>query len=127
MFDSDQQKMISKRISGFPKKTFLMVSQLLFQGNSFLNCFNAETKTEYIDMVTESLNRLQLLTEPIRLQSQQSSRSELIKALQSMRGISLIVAATIAVELGGFTTLKHQENLWRSLVSSLLSMQTGLK
>lgn len=58
---------------------------------------------EYIDTVTGCLDRVQRLTEQIRLQSQQSSRYELIQALQSMRGISLIVAATIASELGDLT------------------------
>ena len=58
---------------------------------------------EYIDTVTDTINRVQRLTEQIRLQSQRSSRCELIKALQSMRGISLIVAATIAAELGDLT------------------------
>jgi len=58
---------------------------------------------EYIDRVTDCINRVQRFTEQIRLQSRQSSRHELIKALQAMRGISLIVAATIASELGDLT------------------------
>jgi len=58
---------------------------------------------EYIDTVTDCIDRVQRLTEQIRLQSKQSSRYELIKSLQSMRGISLIVAATIASELGDLT------------------------
>jgi transposase len=55
---------------------------------------------EYIDTVTDCSNRVQRLTEQIRQQSQQSRQYEFIKALQAMRGISLIVAATIAAELG---------------------------
>ena len=58
---------------------------------------------EYIDRVTDCINRVQRFTEQIRLQSCQSGRHELIKALQAMRGISLIVAATIASELGDLT------------------------
>jgi transposase len=58
---------------------------------------------EYIDTVTDCINRVHRLTEQIRLQSSKSGRYELIKALQSMRGISLIVAATIASELGDLT------------------------
>lgn len=58
---------------------------------------------EYIDTVTDCSSRVHRLTEQIRLQSQQSGRYELIKALQSMRGVSLIVAATIASELGDLT------------------------
>ncbi len=66
---------------------------------------------EYIDTVTDCINRVQRLTEQIRLQSQQSSRYELIKALQSMRGISLIVAATIAAELGDLTRFENPGKL----------------
>jgi len=58
---------------------------------------------EYIDTVTDCTDRVHRLTEQVRLQSSKSGRHELIKALQSMRGISLIVAATIASELGDLT------------------------
>ncbi len=61
---------------------------------------------EYIDTVTGCIDRVHRLTEQIRLQSRQSSRHELILALQAMRGISLIVAATIASELGDLTRLE---------------------
>jgi transposase len=66
---------------------------------------------EYIDTVTDCINRVQRLTEQIRHQSQQSSRHELIKALQAMRGISLIVAATIAAELGDLTRFENPGKL----------------
>lgn len=66
---------------------------------------------EYIDTVADCSNRVQRLTEQIRQQSQQSRLHELIKALQSMRGISLIVAATIAAELGDFTRFENPGKL----------------
>ena len=66
---------------------------------------------EYIDTVTDSINRVQRLTEQIRQQSEQSGRYELIKALQSMRGISLIVAATLAAELGDLTRFENPGKL----------------
>ncbi len=62
---------------------------------------------EYIDTVVDCKNRVQRLTEQVRHQSQQSRQHELIKALQSMRGISLIVAATIAAELGDLTRFER--------------------
>ena len=62
---------------------------------------------EYIDTVTDCIARVQRLTEQIRQQSQQSSRHELIKALQSMRGISIIVAATLTSELGDLTRFEN--------------------
>jgi transposase len=66
---------------------------------------------EYIDTVVDCSNRVQRLTEQIRQQSQQSRLHELIKALQSMRGISLIVAATIAAELGDLTRFENPGKL----------------
>lgn len=66
---------------------------------------------EYIDTVEDCSNRVQRLTEQVRQQSQQSRLHELIKSLQSMRGISLIVAATIAAELGDLTRFENPEKL----------------
>jgi transposase len=66
---------------------------------------------EYIDTVEDCSNRVQRLTEQVRQQSQQSRLHELIKSLQSMRGISLIVAATIAAELGDLTRFENPGKL----------------
>ncbi len=66
---------------------------------------------EYIDTVTSCSNRVQRLTEQVRQQSKQSRQHELIQALQSMRGISLIVAATIAAELGDLTRFENPGKL----------------
>jgi transposase len=66
---------------------------------------------EYIDTVTDCSNRVQRLTEQLRQQSQESSLHEFIKALQSMRGISLIVAATIAAEIGDLTRFENPGKL----------------
>ncbi len=46
---------------------------------------------EYIDTVADCNNRVQRLTEQLKHQSQHSRQHELIKALQSMRGISLLL------------------------------------
>ncbi|MBW6521686.1 MAG: IS110 family transposase [Desulfoarculaceae bacterium] len=70
---------------------------------------------EYIDTVADCSNRVQRLTEQFRQQSQQSRLYELIQALQSMRGISLIVAAAIAVELGDLTRFEKPEKLMACL------------
>jgi transposase len=66
---------------------------------------------EYIDTVDDCSNRVQRLTEQVRQQSQQSRLHELIKSLQSMRGVSLIVAATIAAELGDLTRFENPGKL----------------
>lgn len=66
---------------------------------------------EYIDTTVGCGNRVQRLTEQVRQQSGQSRLHELIKALQSLRGISLIVAATIAAELGDLTRFANPGKL----------------
>ncbi len=66
---------------------------------------------EYIDTVTDCINRVQRLTEQVRYQSKHSQQHELIQSLQSMRGVSLIVAATIAAELGDLTRFESPGKL----------------
>jgi transposase len=66
---------------------------------------------EYIDTTVDCGNRVQRLTEQVRQQSRQSRLHDLIKALQSMRGISLIVAVTIAAELGDLTRFENPGKL----------------
>lgn len=58
------------------------------------------TLQEYIDTVDDNAKRVDRLTSQIRDLSEQSRLAPLIKALQAMRGVSLIVAATMAAELG---------------------------
>lgn len=66
---------------------------------------------EYIDAIHDCAQRLQRLTEQVRRQAEQSRLIELINALQSMRGVSLIVAATIASELGDITRFERPGQL----------------
>jgi transposase len=69
------------------------------------------TLQEYIDSVNMCNNRVIRLTEQIQVFSKQSRLYPLIAALQSMRGISLIVAATLASELGDISRFEHPEEL----------------
>lgn len=69
------------------------------------------TLQEYIDTVNTCNNRVTRLTEQIQIFSKQSRLYPLIKALQSMRGISLIVAATLASELGDISRFEHPGEL----------------
>lgn len=66
---------------------------------------------EYIDTVADCCERVERLTEQIRQQSKQSRLHDLIQALQSMRGVSLIVAATLAAELGDLTRFENPGKL----------------
>lgn len=69
------------------------------------------TLQEYIDAIHTCRERVHRLTEQIRQQAGQSRLAELIKVLQSMRGISLIVAATLAAELGDLTRFQRPGQL----------------
>ena len=69
------------------------------------------TLQEYIDTVNTCNNRVTRLTGQIQIFSKQSRLYPLIKALQSMRGISLIVAATLASELGDICRFEHPDEL----------------
>lgn len=69
------------------------------------------TLQEYIDTVKTCGDRVDRLTEQIRQLSEQSRLNPLIKALQSMRGISLIVAATLAAELGDFSRFERADQI----------------
>lgn len=66
---------------------------------------------EYVDAVVDCCTRVERFTEQIRQQSQQSRLHGLIKALQSMRGISLVVAATLASELGDLSRFDNPGKL----------------
>lgn len=69
------------------------------------------TLQEYIDTVRNCSDRVDRLTEQIRHLSAQSRLSSSIKAFQSMRGISLVIAATLAAELGDFNRFEHPEDI----------------
>ena len=69
------------------------------------------TLQDYIDTVHGCDDRVKMLTEQIRQLSKQSRLYPLIQALQAMRGVSLIVAATLASELGDISRFEHPEDL----------------
>jgi transposase len=69
------------------------------------------TLQDYIETVNSCNERVQMLTEQIRQLSEQSRLYPVIKALQSMRGISLIVAATTVSELGDICRFEHPDDL----------------
>jgi transposase len=61
------------------------------------------TLQEYVHAVQEQLARVQRLTEQIRELVAQWDLAPLVNALQALRGISLLVAATTVAELGDLT------------------------
>lgn len=105
--------------------SFLLRYQIVFHGKSkwskaYFNWLAAIsmplpaqqiTLQEYIDTVNMCNNRVARITEQVLIFSKQSRLYPLIKALQSMRGISVIVAATLASELGDISRFEHPEEL----------------
>jgi transposase len=66
---------------------------------------------EYIDTVNTCNNRVARLTEQILLLSQESRLWPLIAAIQSLRGVALLTAATIASELGDIRRFERPTQL----------------
>jgi len=69
------------------------------------------TLQEYIDAVQTCNERVNRLTDQIHQLAENSRQKELIHAIQSLRGVSLIVAATIASELGCLNRFERPEQL----------------
>ena len=70
---------------------------------------------EYIDTLSHCTLRLQRLTEQIRQLLPQWRLFPVVQALQSLRGVSLIVAATTVAEIGDFKRFQNPEELMNYL------------
>lgn len=104
---------------------FLLRHQIIFQGRSkwskaYFNWLatismahpaQQITLQEYIDTVKMCNERVERFTEQIRQLSGQSRLSKLIQSLQTLRGVSLITAATLAAEIGDFHRFKRAEEV----------------
>jgi len=66
---------------------------------------------EYVDTVAASQRRVERLTEQIRVLVPQWRLAPVVEAFQAMRGVSLIVAATVAAEVGDLSRFDHPRQL----------------
>lgn len=66
---------------------------------------------EYIETLNESRQRVQRLTDQIRQLLPEWRLFPVVKALQSLRGVSLITATTTIAELGDLRRFEHPEDL----------------
>jgi transposase len=73
------------------------------------------TLQEYVDAVHACLNRVERHTEQIQKLVEQWRMAPVVKALQAMRGVSLIVAATTVAELGDLSRFDHPSKLMAHL------------
>ena len=78
---------------------------------------------EYIDAVHESMNRIDRLTDQIRQLVSGWRLAPVAAALQSVRGVSLIVAVTILAEIGDLSRFESPDQLmaYLGLVPSIYS------
>ena len=70
---------------------------------------------EYIDAYEQCKLRVERITEQIRTLLPQWRMHPVVQALQSLRGVSLIVAATTVAEIGSFKRFGHPEQLMQYL------------
>lgn len=66
---------------------------------------------EYIDTVNECGQRIGRITELLKVHVQQWSRFPLVKAYQALRGVSFIVATTVAAEIGDMSRFENPKQL----------------
>lgn len=66
---------------------------------------------EYVDAAQECTDRLKRITEQIQGLVPQWSRASHVKAYQALRGVSLIVATTVAAEIGDMSRFNNPKEL----------------
>ena len=66
---------------------------------------------EYIDTAAECGERIKHITEQIQAHVDLWSRAEFVKAYQALRGVSLIVAATVVTEIGDMNRFANPKQL----------------
>jgi transposase len=66
---------------------------------------------EYLDAAQECTDRLKRITEQIQALLPQWSRAPFVRAYQALRGVSLIVATTVAAEIGDMGRFNNPKEL----------------
>ena len=66
---------------------------------------------EYIDTVNECSQRVKRVTQQIQAHVEQWSRAPFVKAYQALRGVSLIVSATVVAEIGDMNRFPNPKQL----------------
>ena len=106
-------------------KAFLLRHHIVYSGRSkwsiaYFNWLSAIAMAhpaqqvalqEYIDAVHENMNRVNRLTEQIRQLVSSWRLAPVATALQSARGVSLIVAVTVLAEIGDLTRFESPDQL----------------
>jgi transposase len=69
------------------------------------------TLQEYIDTVNDCSERVKRLTQHIQTHVAHWSRGPFVKAYQALRGVSLIIAATVVAEIGDMNRFENPKQL----------------
>ena len=69
------------------------------------------TLQEYIDTVKECGERIKRITQQIQIHVEEWHRAPFVKAYQALRGVSLIVSATVAAEIGDMRRFQNPKQL----------------
>lgn len=69
------------------------------------------TLQEYVDTVRSCSERVERITEKIRLVAGQWRFGPVVEALQSLRGVCLVIAATVIAEIGDLGRFKNPRDL----------------
>jgi len=69
------------------------------------------TLQEYIDTVKECGERIKRITQQIQVHVEEWQRAEFVNAYQALRGVSPIVSATVAAEIGDMRRFKNPKQL----------------
>jgi transposase len=87
------------------------------------------TLQEYVDAIRSSSERVERITEQIRLLVGQWRLGPVVEALQALRGVSLVVAATVVAELGDLTRFDNPRKVmaYLGLIPSLYSTGETIK
>jgi transposase len=87
------------------------------------------TLQEYVDAVRSSSERVERITEQIRLLVGQWRLGPVVEALQALRGVSLVVAVTVIAELGDLSRFDNPRKLmaYLGLIPSLYSTGETIK
>ncbi len=69
------------------------------------------TLQEYIEATNECSERIKRITQQIQVHAEEWSRAPLVKAYQALRGVSFIVATTVASEIGDMRRFQNPKQL----------------
>lgn len=94
-------------------------------GLKFTHAATTIVRDDYLREVEAVAARIARLTKDIEVLAPQSSRRPMIEALQALRGVQLVTAATLAFEIGNFSRFEKAKHLMSYLGLVPREMSSG--